>query len=293
VDMMRDKPVNQSVRNYRRGGGISLYSLIILSVVIWVSPQQLISQDLEVPYVATPDEVVNKMLDIANAGSGDYLIDLGSGDGRIVIEAARRGAVGHGVELDSRLVETSFKNAVEAGVSDRVLFLEEDIFETDFSMATVITLYMSNAINLRLRPLLFEKLRPGTRVVSHIFHMDDWKPDGQSSVDRHNIYYWVIPADAGGEWEWEMDGLTYKLSLDQEFQVIQKAGIEVSESGNKPQISESEINGDRITFVLKNERENLKQVFNGRVEGDSLIGTAQIHKDGRYQLVSWQAFRLR
>jgi SAM-dependent methyltransferase len=292
MNMASETSENSLVRNFKRPGETCLYCLIMLQVILlWLYPQELVSQDMEVPYVATPDDVVNEMLNIVNAGSGDYVVDLGSGDGRIVIEAARRGAVGHGVELDSRLVETSFKNAEEAGVSDRVLFLEEDIFETDFSMATVITLYMSNAINLRLRPLFFDTLRPGTRVVSHIFHMDDWKPDVQATVARHNIYVWVIPADAGGKWEWEVDGFTHRLSLDQKFQEITKAGIEILEGGYKPEISEAEINGDRITIVLKNEKENRMHVYNGRVEGDSMTGTVQIHREGIYQLVNWQATR--
>ncbi len=164
----------------------------------------------EVPFITSPDNVTLEMLRIANVGARDHVIDLGSGDGRIVILAARRfGASGLGVEIDPSLVRRSIRSAQDAGVADRVAFREQDLFATDLSVATVITMYLLPEFNLKLRPSLLG-LKPGTRIVSHDWDMGDWKPD-QTTVlpvpdkavgleKSSKVHLWVVPAKAEGLW---------------------------------------------------------------------------------------------
>lgn len=156
----------------------------------------------DVHYVPTPEEVVEKMLELANVGKDDVVYDLGCGDGRIVITAAKKyGARGVGVDIDPQRIKESNENAQKAGVTDRVKFLQQDLFEMDFSEATVVTLYLLPALNLKLRPKLLRELKPGTRIVSHAFDMGDWKPEkvvtvsaDSGFVDQLTVYYWVVPA---------------------------------------------------------------------------------------------------
>jgi SAM-dependent methyltransferase len=164
----------------------------------------------EVPFITSPDNVTLEMLRLADVGPRDHVIDLGSGDGRIVIMAARRfGASGLGVEISPQLVEASRKSAQDAGVADRVKFAEQDLFQTDLSSASVVTMYLLPEVNLQLRPALL-KLRPGTRVVSHDWDMGDWKPDRTSTLDvpdkkvgltkTSQVHLWVVPAQVDGLW---------------------------------------------------------------------------------------------
>src|SRR5262245_2195866 len=152
----------------------------------------------EVPYVPTPTEVVEEMLKVANVGKNDVVYDLGCGDGRIVITAAQKyGARGIGIDINPERIRESNENAKKAGVSDRVKFVQQDLFETNFSEATVVTLYLLPAVNLRLRPKLLADLKPGTRIVSHAFDMGDWAPDKiikvQGNQTERTVYYWVVP----------------------------------------------------------------------------------------------------
>ena len=156
--------------------------------------QALTPESLDVPYVPTPQAVVDKMLDMAKVTGDDYLIDLGSGDGRIPIAAAKRfGTKGMGVEIDPVRVQEAKTNAVNARVADKVEFRKQDLFETDLSQATVLTMYLLPRVNLQLRPRILNKLKPGTRVVSHSFDMGDWKPDQKIIVDGRPIYLWIVP----------------------------------------------------------------------------------------------------
>jgi predicted O-methyltransferase YrrM len=155
----------------------------------------------DVVYVPTPEVVVEKMLELAKVGKNDILYDLGSGDGRIPITAAKKfGTQGVGVEIRPDLIQEAQQNAREANVSDRVQFLQQDLFQTDISKATVVTLYLLPELNVKLRPKLFEELKPGTRIVSHDFNMGDWQPEQTVQVqgpDRvHTVYSWVIPEKA-------------------------------------------------------------------------------------------------
>lgn len=154
----------------------------------------------DVPYVPTPEAVVNEMMSLAKVGSEDVLYDLGSGDGRIPISAAQKfGTRGVGIDINPQRVREANENAKKAGVTDLVEFRQQDLFESDFSEATVVTLYLLPDINLKLRPQLFEQLKPGTRVVSHDFDMGDWKPERVVEVKgpnrTHTLYYWTIPEE--------------------------------------------------------------------------------------------------
>jgi tRNA G37 N-methylase Trm5 len=159
---------------------------------------------LDVPFVPTNEKVVAEMLKVANVKKDDILYDLGSGDGRIVITAAKKfGTRGTGIDIDPKRVEEAKENAEKAGVTDRVKFIEGDIFEASIKDATVVTLYLLPAVNLRLRPKLLSELKPGTRVVSHNYDMGDWKPQKTIKVNtpngEHTVYYWVVPGRAAGK----------------------------------------------------------------------------------------------
>lgn len=148
---------------------------------------------VDVPFVPTPEEVVEGMLDLAQVTERDIVYDLGSGDGRIVLAAARRGARAVGIELDAALVAESRASARKAGLESRATFLHGDLFEADLSEATVVTLYLRSLVNLELRPKLLRELRPGTRVVSHDFTMGDWKADRKMVLGGKPVYLWLIP----------------------------------------------------------------------------------------------------
>ena len=153
--------------------------------------------EFEVPYVPTPESVVARMLELANIKKGDVLYDLGSGDGRIVVTAARKyGIHGVGYDLNPERIKEANENAKANGVTADVEFRNQDLFTADLHGASVVTLYLLPSVNLRLRPKLFAELKPGSRVVSHDFDMGDWKPDKTVDLDGHKIYYWVIPPDA-------------------------------------------------------------------------------------------------
>jgi len=151
-------------------------------------------QKLDVPYVASKPEVVQAMLTIANVNKDDIIYDLGCGDGRIVITAAKEyGATGVGVDIDPKRIEEANANAVKEGLTDKVKFIEQDLFDVDFSDASVVTLYLLPYLNLKLRPKLLAQLKPGTRIVSNEFDMGDWKPEKQIKVGESTIYFWTVP----------------------------------------------------------------------------------------------------
>jgi SAM-dependent methyltransferase len=180
----------------------------------------------DILFVATPEAVSLEMLKVAAVTPEDVVFDLGSGDGRVVIAAARDfGAHGVGVEIDPKLVNVSRDAARAAGVASRVTFLWQDLFVTDLTSATVVTLYLRDDVNVKLRPKLLRELAPGTRVVSHDFDMADWEPDRVQSVRtrerEHRLYFWVIPARAAGMWQSRVgDGEAASLTLTQEFQTL-------------------------------------------------------------------------
>ena len=173
----------------------------------------------DVVWVPTPQVLVDKMLDMAKVTSKDYVIDLGSGDGRTVITAAKRGAKALGIEYNPEMVELSKRNAAKEGVTDKATFMKADLFESDFSHATVITMFLLPSINMKLRPKILD-LKPGTRIVANSFDMEDWKPDETAKVDGCSnwctAYLWIVPAKVGGTWNLSQGELTLK----QTFQMI-------------------------------------------------------------------------
>ena len=173
---------------------ITMFLLLISSpplIAQWIGSGDV---ELDIFYVPTPYVVVEAMLQVANIGPADVVYDLGSGDGRIVISAARDyGATGIGVEIDPKYIEMARLNAAESNVTDKVTFIQADLFEIEFTDATVIALYLSDELNLRLRPKLLEDLKPGTRIVSHEFALGDWEPEKSLNINGHRVYYWVVP----------------------------------------------------------------------------------------------------
>ena len=247
---------------------------------------QLTAQDLDVPYVPTPHDVVAAMLDVTDVAPGDYVIDLGSGDGRIVIAAAERGAIGHGIDLNPVRVKEAEENARNAGVSDKVIFLEGDLFDADISRATVLTMYLLTSVNMRLKPVLLEQLRPGTRVVSHSFSMGNWEADEHLVIDNRHVYYWVIPANVRGRWEWESNGLKFSMNASQEFQ---KIDIDVNSGNSSLVVRDQLLVGDRISFSALNRNNGHRYLFSGRVDGSTITGTTQIRRGNSRTIENWTA----
>lgn len=173
-----------------------LFGAIVITTLFAVNSfaQREESRPLDVPYVPTNQKVVDAMLKLAKVTKNDVVYDLGCGDGRIVISAARDfGASGVGVDIDPQRIKEANENAKNAKVTNKVKFVEGDLFEMDFSKATVVTLYLLPAINLKLRPQLLEQLKPGTRIVSHAFDMGDWEPEQTLNVEGSTIYFWTVP----------------------------------------------------------------------------------------------------
>src|SRR5256714_856963 len=186
----------------------ALALLVALTVSFAASAQkfepQVGQEGKDVIWVPTPDEVVDRMLTMAQLGPNDFHMDLGSGDGKIVIAAAKRGAKALGIEYNPDMVKLAQDNAQKQGVAEKASFRRADIFQTDFTQATVITLYLLPALNMKLRPQLLA-MRPGTRIVSHSFTMEDWEADETSTLDGRRAYFWMVPASVMGSWTLEQN----------------------------------------------------------------------------------------
>ena len=224
----------------------------------------------DVIWVPTPQELVDRMLDMAKVTANDYVIDLGSGDGITVITAAKRGARALGIEYNPDMVELSNRNAARAGVSGKARFVKADIFESDFSQATVITMYLLPQLNLKLRPKILD-LKPGTRIVSHAFTMGEWTADQTESVETRTAYLWIVPAKVEGAWQLAQGELTLKQS----FQMI--AGT-LRTGGNTLTIANGKLRGDQISFSAGGAE------YTGRVNGNTIQGTVKGSNSG-----SWSA----
>jgi precorrin-6B methylase 2 len=277
-----------------------LFPLLVLISVPLFSQLYLQEKPLDVPYVPSKPEVVAAMLRMANVAKDDVLYDLGCGDGRIVITAAELyGTRGVGIDIDPERIQESQDNAAKANVGHLVKFQEMDLFKADFHEATVVSLYLLTSVNLRLRPNLLAQLRPGTRIVSHNYAMDTWKPDDSTIVmvneTAHNVFLWIVPANVSGIWQgsWT-DGSgkgTFALGLEQHFQwpsgMIKIAGSEI------PLVDISLV-GDKFQFTseLDEGSEASKMVFAGRVTGNEMHGTVQVNRaDGRNSQRTWKAKR--
>jgi SAM-dependent methyltransferase len=233
----------------------------------------------DVLWLPSPQAMVDGMLDMAKVTRQDLVMDLGSGDGRLVIAAAKRGARAVGVEYNADLIDLSKKNAATQGVSDKATFIRADLFETDLSKATVITMFLRDDLNFRLRPRLLD-LMPGTRIVSNTFTMGDWEPDDTVAVERDCASWcfamlWIVPAKVEGTWRLPQGDMT----LGQTFQMV--TGTLRTRSGSVS-LADSRLRGDQITFRAGNAR------YVGRVSGRTIEGT--ITAGG--STVKWSATRV-
>jgi hypothetical protein len=230
------------------------------------------AQGLDVVFVPTPRETVDRMLQVSEVGSQDYLIDLGSGDGRIAIAAGRLGARALGVDLNPIRIEEAELNAKRAGVTDRVSFRQQNLFETDLSPATVLTLYLLPSINVKLRPKILG-LRPGTRVVSHDFSMGDWKSDLTETVNWR-IHLWIVPARVVGKWQVRAGARSFDVTIEQTYQQFRGTA---SVDGRSQFLRNTRLRGDAIEFTLDidGQAATLRGIVDGdRMQGRSAGGTA-------------------
>ena len=213
----------------------------------------------DVVWVPTPQELVEKMLDLAKVTPQDFVMDLGSGDGRTVITAAKRGARAMGVEYNPDMVGLARRNAEEAKVTDKATFVQADLFETDFSKATVVTMFLLPSINMKLRPKILD-MRPGTRIVSNSFTMEDWQADETETVSECTswctAHLWIVPAKVEGQWQMPQGTLT----LNQQFQMV-------NGTLGSNQISDGRLRGEELTFKVGND------TYTGRVQGNTITGT--------------------
>ncbi len=236
----------------------------------------------DVIWLPTPEPLVERMLTMAQVGPQDVVYDLGSGDGRTVIAAARRGAEAVGVEYNPDLVAFSERAARVQGVAAKARFVHGDIFETDFSRATVVTLYLLSTLNMKLRPTLL-KMRPGTRIVSHAFTMDDWQPDEVSQAEYRSAYLWIVPAQVEGAWRLQLsDERSYDLDLTQRFQKVEGT---LDLGGVKAGLREVVLRGAAIRFGFVDPAGVWRELA-GSVAGDRMEGTFQAAgKSGRWTAV--------
>ena len=259
-------------------------SVVAASVFAWAQPAQeqyepqVGQEGKDVVWVPTPQALVDKMLDMAKVTPKDYVIDLGSGDGRTVITAAKRGTRALGIEYDPDMVELSKRNAAREGVSDRATFVKADLFESDFSEATVITMFLLPEINLRLRPKILD-LKPGTRIVSNSFTMGEWTADetatvGDGCANWCTALLWIVPAQVEGTWQLPQGELTLK----QNFQMI--SGALRSGSQSTP-ITNGRLRGDQISFSAGGTQ------YTGRVSANAIDGTVK----SRGSSGKWKATR--
>lgn len=215
------------------------------------SAQSIDAAQLDVPYVPTPQNVVDRMLELAEIKPGDYVIDLGSGDGRIPITAARRhGVRALGVDLDPQRIREANDNAREAGVTERVEFRQQDLFETSISEASVLTMYLLPVVNLRLRPRLLYELKPGSRIVSHSFRLGEWEADHFEEIGDSDIFFWIVPAKVDGRWRVE-GTRPFILSLTQTFQRVEGT---VTIAGRTVPLTNPVLRGVRLSFEVEGRR---------------------------------------
>jgi 16S rRNA G966 N2-methylase RsmD len=256
----------------------------------------------DVVYVPTPQIVVDEMLAMGKVNKNDYLIDLGSGDGRLVITAAKKhGAKALGVDLDTYLLKVANENARKENVTDRVTFREQNLFETDIAEATVISTYLLPEMNLKLRSKIM-KLKPGTRVVAHDYSMGDWYPDEQKTLvvpekkvgnpGISYIFHWVVPALVAGKWQSQVtiDGkpVAYEFDMEQFFQNIDGGG----KAGGVPGEMRGKMTGEQVKFSLTSKGQKFERhEFQGKITGETITGTVRIGLDSTQR--PWTAKRIK
>jgi SAM-dependent methyltransferase len=226
----------------------------------------------DVIWVPTPDAVVNRMLDMAKATPQDFLVDLGSGDGRTVIAAAKRGLRAMGVEFNPDMVALSNRSAQREGVADKVKFVSGDIFATDFKSANIVTMYLLPSLNIKLRPQLLD-MRPGTRLVSHAFNMGDWQADETASPEGRQVFMWIVPAKVAGTWSLQAPGQARELSLQQTYQKLQGT---MRSGGEQLSLIDAQMHGDEIRFAVLDKTGGARRDFSGKVNGNAMTGTLRM-----------------
>jgi SAM-dependent methyltransferase len=261
--------------------------------------------DGTVPFVVSPEEVVDRMLRIADVGAEDYLIDLGSGDGRIVIGAAKRGARAKGIDIDPSLVAKGRENAAAAGVAARTEFAAQDFFETDLAPASVITMYLLPEVNLKLRPKLLG-LKPGTRIVSHDWNMGEWEPDETIELrtpekpvglgGKSRVHLWIVPADARGHWVAEVPqhGGTWEFDIGQSFQVL-GLSARIGGGGRDLSVRATRLRGTEIKMAITGlvDGKAWNHLFKGTISGDRMAGEVLVSDGGQQRTIPWTATRKR
>jgi SAM-dependent methyltransferase len=221
---------------------------------------------LDAPYLVTDYDVVDAMLSMAQVRPDDFVVDLGSGDGRILIAAAKsHGARGLGVDIDPARVREAARNAQTAGVSQRVEFRREDLFQTPIAEADVVTLYLTPEVNLRLRPRILAQMRPGARVVSHDYDMGDWRADQRQRIGTATVFLWIVPARLAGRWSMTIGGQTLPLEFQQHYQQLH--GVL-----GGARVEQGVVSGPRVRFVAS--VGGVRRVFEGRLEGNAIVPVA-------------------
>lgn len=240
-----------------------VFALALIATLVSVAVHAQEEPRLDVIYVPTPQEVVDRMLSLASVKSGDYMIDFGCGDGRMVVTAAKLGARGYGVDINPQRIKEANQNAKAAGVTDKVEFKIANLFEEDLSKADVMAMYLLTDINLRLRPKILDTMKPGSRIVSHAFDMGDWKPEVHENVNGRNVYFWIVPAKVEGKWQ--VDGAQkITLNVDQKYQFFTgKAEID----GKSVDITDGKLKGADISFTVNG------QTYTGKVDGNTISGS--------------------
>jgi SAM-dependent methyltransferase len=260
------------------------------------TPASKESLKLDVPFEPSSTEIVEEMLQMAGVNGKDLVYDLGCGDGRVVITATQKtGARGVGVDLDPQRIRESVENARKAGVDGRVKFFQQDLFQTDLHKATVVMLYLWPEVNLRLRPKLLRELKPGTRVVSHSHDMGTWEADQSiTATNGHRVYFWVVPANVSGTWEWERRGPKDKerwsLRLQQSYQKV--SGTLLAETEEMP-LQEVELKGAWVRFSVEREIKGQihKVQFEGSVKDHLLEGAIEETSGKASSKHTWRAKR--
>lgn len=244
-------------------------SALLLAVALAQSVQPEVGQQSkDSVWVPTPELMIRRMLQLADTTKDDVVIDLGAGDGRIPIYAAKHfGALGIAVELEENLVQVARQAAAREGVANRVHVIQQDLFEADLSAATVIALYISPGVMQRLKPR-FLKLKPGTRIVSHYFDLGDWAPDEKVEVEGRTGYLWVVPAAVEGNWRVRVPGQDFRMRIERRYQKLQTAG---ERGGKTLHVIGAQLRGTEIKFTTF-DRDGASRNYVGRLEGGRLAG---------------------
>ena len=280
-----------------------LFFSLFAACSVAASAQTWAWDDGTTPFVVSPDQVVERMLYLANPKAGEKLIDLGSGDGRIVIEAARRyGARGFGVDIDKHLVELARENAKRAGVEKLVDFEVQDLFETDLRGASVVTTYLLPEVNAKLVPRLLGQLKPGARVVSHDYDMGDWTYDEMIEITlaekmvgplgRSRIFLWIVPGDARGHWVSEVaeHGGHWHFTIGQKYQLID---VEAQAGGAQQTVRGARLRGEElhlaVTGLVGGKAWN--HMFRGTIRGGTIEGEVRVSDGEKERILPWRASR--